>query len=740
MVRAQGGWLPPGPPSLSLHAMPHRIPTRALWFAVALLTGGSAFLPVAAQGRCAPAPTALVLSGGGAKGLAHVGVLRALERAGIRPDLIVGSSMGSVVGALAASGYSAASIDSIARALPLAEVFRTHEPRGPAAWGARLPLLLWEEGEQGFAIQGASVEQRAIGGMLGEVLLRGNLLARGDFDRLPIPLRVVATNLADRGITPFASGDLARAVRASIAIPLVFTPQRIGDSVYADGGLSANIPVEVARRAGARRVIVSDVTELPSDTLNLESPFVVADRLLNWLFRQPDAELDATDLMIRSPIGAFRALDFSPGAIDALIALGERTADSALAAWRCRPEGAATTPPLGRLPAVVRVVDGPSADRAAVLQVRRALGLERTAPVDVALLGRRLARLADRELFKEVWLNPTGRGDTVLLQPTLTRLPRRVGGIGLSYDAELGGRLWAGVLDRHLPLLGTEASGVLTLNRFASSLEVTARRETRLGQSPFTPIARIDLRDTDMRRFGLDGLELPATQVLTARSEVGLERQLALGFRLSLLAAHESWRERDLVDERRLTRSTVGGAIHLQRLGLDREELANVEVRVTEAYSRAAAVIRFNGAFGGFRLEPRVRLGVGHDLPANMVFTLGGADGFPGLHLGERPGDNEALVSLTLTRPLIGPIRLRIGGAWGRTAFGETSFLTPNGDVRPDRILPGAYTAGRWFGPEGWLVGARVGVGSDTPIGPVRLEYGVNDAGRKVVFLRVGRW
>ncbi|MEZ4379373.1 MAG: hypothetical protein R3B35_13935, partial [Gemmatimonadales bacterium] len=153
-----------------------------------------------------------------------------------------------------------------------------------------------------------------------------------------------------------------------------------------------------------------------------------------------------------------------------------------------------------------------------------------------------------------------------------------------------------------------------------------------------------------------------------------------------------------------------------------------------------AAVIRFNGAFGGFRLEPRVRLGVGHDLPANMVFTLGGADGFPGLHLGERPGDNEALVSLTLTRPLIGPIRLRIGGAWGRTAFGETSFLTPNGDVRPDRILPGAYTAGRWFGPEGWLVGARVGVGSDTPIGPVRLEYGVNDAGRKVVFLRVGRW
>src|SRR5690606_24825898 len=115
VVRAQGGWLPPGPPTLSLHAMPHRIPTRALWFAVALLTGGSAFLPVAAQGRCAPAPTALVLSGGGAKGLAHVGVLRALESAGIRPDLIVGSSMGSVVGALAASGYSAASIDSIAR-------------------------------------------------------------------------------------------------------------------------------------------------------------------------------------------------------------------------------------------------------------------------------------------------------------------------------------------------------------------------------------------------------------------------------------------------------------------------------------------------------------------------------------------------------------------------------------------------------------------------------------------------
>jgi len=686
-----------------------------------------------AQGRCDGGLTALVLSGGGAKGLAHVGVLAALERAGVRPDLIVGSSMGSVVGALAASGYRAAEIDSIARALPLTDVFHTVEPRGPTAWGARFPLLLWAEGDRGFAVQGASVEQRAIGGMLGEVLLRGNLLARGDFDRLPIPLRVVATNMADRGVVAFASGDLAQAVRASIAIPLVFTPQRIGDSVYADGGLSANIPIQVARQAGATRVIVSDVTELPTDTLNLESPLVVADRLLNWLFRQPDDSLAAQDLYIRSPIGGFRALDFSPRAVDSLITLGRHTAQAALATWGCRDGLDAPVTDAGTLPRIVAIARG-GEDAGERELVRRALMLTEPVPLDLAQLGRLMRDLDEREVFKEVWLNPTGDADTVVLRPLVSRLPRRVGGIGLSYDAELGGRLWVGLLDRRLPFLGTEGSALLTSNRFANEWQFELRRETRFGQSAFTPLALVRLTDAEVRRFAQTGLELPTFDVRRVGVEVGLERQLALGFQLRLAGLVHSWQESDPVLDRERTVSTVGGIVVLQKLTLDREELARIELVVTREYLRSSIDLRFSGALGGFRLEPRLRAGYGRDLPGDEVFTLGGVDGFPGLHIGERPGDNELMGSLALQRRLTGPINIRLTGAVGRTAFHRTEFLTGSA------AFPGFAPEGDILGGVGWLAGGKVGIGLGTPLGPIRLEYGLNSESRSTVFLRVGHW
>lgn len=716
------------------HYVPPTMPRR-FWSLTALamlaLTGTTP-----AQGHCGGGVTALVLSGGGAKGLAHVGVLAALERAGIRPDLIVGTSMGSVVGALAASGYRAAEIDSIARTLPLADVFHAVEPRGPAAWGARLPLLLWAEGEGdlGFAIQGASVEQRAIGGMLGDVLLRGNMLARGDFDRLPIPLRVVATNMADRGIVAFASGDLAQTVRASIAIPLVFTPQRIGDSVYADGGLSANIPIAVARQAGATRVIVSDVTELPSDTLNLESPLVVADRLLNWLFRQPADSLHDQDLYIRSPIGGFRALDFSPQAVDSLILLGRRTADSALVAWRCRDDRGAAGTNAGVLPRVVMMANGGGEDAGERERIRRALELTEPVPLDLVRLGRQVHELSDREVFKEVWLNPSGTADTVVLRPLVSRLPRRVGGIGLAYDAELGGRLWVGLLDRRIPLLGTEGSALLTSNRFANELQLELRRETRFGQSAFTPLALVRLTDAEVRRFAQSGLELPTVDVRRAAVEVGLERQLALGFRLRLAGLVHAWQESDPVLDRTRTLSTVGGVAVLQKLTLEREELARAVLVVTREYLRASVDLRFSGALGGFRLEPRLRAGYGRDLPADETFTLGGVDGFPGLHIGERPGDNELMGSLALQRPLMGPIKLRLTGAVGRTAFHRTEFLTG------DAAISGFAPEGDLLGGAGWLAGGKLGLGIDTPLGPIRLEYGLNSEHRSTVFLRVGRW
>src|SRR3954465_15133449 len=218
-----------------------------------LITSLVSVTPAVAQ-TCRPARTALVLSGGGAKGLAHIGVLRVLDSLGIRPDMVVGSSMGAIIGAMYASGYTGREIDSLARSLPIADLFRTYQPLAPRSWGPVQPLLLWDQGERGFNLQSASVAENEVNALVNAAMLRGNLLARGNFDSLPIPFRAVATDLSNRSVVVLSSGDLARAVRASFSIPLIFTPESLGGRILADGGLGANIPTTVARAAGAQRL------------------------------------------------------------------------------------------------------------------------------------------------------------------------------------------------------------------------------------------------------------------------------------------------------------------------------------------------------------------------------------------------------------------------------------------------------------------------------------------------------
>ncbi len=713
---------------------------------VLLLCTPMPFRGLAAQSdlpACQSGVTALVLSGGGAKGLAHVGVIAALEAAGIRPTLIVGTSMGAMIGSLYAAGYSAHEIDSLARGLASDDLFRTKELRGPAAWGALLPLVLWEEGSHGFSLQSSAGRQPEVNAVVSAIMLRGNLLARGDFDRLPIRLRVVATDLRDRGIVVLSGGDLAQAVRASIAIPLVFPPEQIGSLMLTDGGLSANIPVNVARAEGATRVLVSDVTERPADTLALDSPLVIADRLLNWLFRQPADTLGAQDLLVRPSVDGFRSLDFSPAAVDSLIRLGRIAGDAMVAAWRC---AGVAMPPLRAVPLPTQLlgVTGSSEDASGIRLVRRALALDAAQRVDEALLRQQLFVLGQREVFRELWLGPQGNGDSVTFHPTLRRLPRRVVGIGIAYDTELGGRVWGGFLDRNIPLLHAEASGVLALGRFRRDLELTGRRQTLLGRATFSPVLTLGLRTEDVRRFDRAGVELEADDLRQVVATAGVERTLGRNLRLAVMAEARSWRDIGLQSRVRTSGEAIGVRLAIERLGEDRDRGARVQAAWTTRYRFVSGDVRTRSYLGSMRLEPHLRLGIGERLPVVLTFPLGGDDGFPGLHLGERRGDREAYASLALSRAVVGPLRLRVLGAIGRTAVGDVPTTLIGARSADHRVMGHHETLVRQRGglvaAGGWLTGARVGVGSDTPLGPVQVEYGWNDAGREALFLRVGRW
>jgi NTE family protein len=669
--------------------------------------------PVVSAQQCRATRTALVLSGGGAKGLAHIGVLRVMDSLGIRPDLIVGTSMGAVVGALYAGGYSGRELDSLARVAPLAALFRTYQPLAPRALGVLQPLVLWEQGDRGFALQSASVVEAEANALVNAALLRANLLARGDFDSLPIPFRAVATDLAHREPVIMKAGDLAQAVRASAAVPLLFAPERRDGRFLTDGGLSANIPVAVARAEGADRVIVVDATEHPTDSLDAYSPLLVADRLVQFLFQQHADSLAPGDLIVRPDVEGFTSLNFGRRNIERLIDRGAGAADSMLPRLACRDRRPVeAVRPLPTRLAGVRMRGVNASER---LALTRLLGLD-VGPqdtLDFELLRRRVRSLATAsEAFESVWLTPTGDGDSVALDLVIRRAARRVAGIGLAYDNELGGRMWAGIVDRRLFGRALEGAGALFLGELRRELSLGVRRNYQIGRQLFNPAATVRLANEDVRRFDRRGEEVGQAFTREAIGFAGIERPLAPGWDLAIGAEGRAWDEPGRAD-----RATVGGLARVTAATRQRGRVFRAELQWTGMYRRAAIEGTAGARFGIVRVAPRLRLGWGDGLPIQLGFPLGGDDGFPGYHLGERRGDREAMVGLLFTVPLKGPLLARVELAGGGT------------DARSARF-PGG----------GWTAGARVGLGAETPVGPVRFEYGLALRGRDALFVRIGRW
>jgi hypothetical protein len=553
------------------------------------------------------------------------------------------------------------------------------------------------------------VRAAEVNSLLSAALLRGNLIARGNFDALPIPFRAVATDLRDRSAVVLRQGDLARAVRASIAIPLVFPPESIGTRVLADGGLSANIPIAIAHEAGAVRVIVSDATERGQDSLDLFSPLALADRLLGFLFEQNADSVRAGDLVIRPEVEGFTSLDFSTDRVAQLIEAGKAAARLALADAPCLPHAPPTTHTLPTVLDTVITAGATPAERRAML---RLLGVERGQRLDLVRLRSRVRGLAASDAFDAIWLNPAGSGDTVRFELTPLRAARRAAGLGLAYDNELGGRMWIGIVDRNLFRLALDGSAALFLGELRRELAVGFRRPYQLTGRLVTPTLTAEIATESVRRFDLLREEATSLDTREARIFAGLERSLGRGWVATLGASAIAWREPGLDGAH-----AAGGMAQVAHTDRSSRQSVFGQAELTPTVARVAVEASPSIHFGLFDVRPVVRIGWGRRLPLQYRFQLGGTDGFPGLHIGELRGSREAMAGVAFTIPLKGAVVLVAEGAAGRSASG-----------------------GPLLDSEGWIAGARAGIGADTPIGPMRFDYGFASGGREALRVRLGRW
>jgi len=229
-----------------------------------------------------PPRIGLALGGGAARGFAHVGVIQVLEEAGIRPSLVAGTSAGSLVAAIYASGKSGAQLQQVAETMDEVAI---------ADWS----LQIFSRG----ALRGEALA-RYVNGQVNSRLI----------ENMPLPLGIVATDLNSGADTLFQRGDTGTAVRASSAVPAIFQPVKISGRDYVDGGLVSPVPVRAARKMGAELVIAVDISSPPEGNLAggtldiLLQTFTIMGKSINSF------ELRDADVVVRPVLTGISSADF----------------------------------------------------------------------------------------------------------------------------------------------------------------------------------------------------------------------------------------------------------------------------------------------------------------------------------------------------------------------------------------------------------------------------------------------
>ena len=274
----------------------------------------------------------LVLGGGGARGAAHIGVLKELERQHIPVDAIAGTSMGAIVGGLYASGVTPDELEEIVTSLNWAAAMSDSPPRSNLSYRRKQDHAYYPIGlEVGIRDSELLLPMGLVEGQKLDLILRElttKVANIDDFDALPIPFRAVATDIVKGEAYVMGQGDLARSIRASMSVPAILAPVLVDGHLLVDGGIAANLPIDVLRSMDVDIIIAVDV-EFPLYTADeLDSGLAISEQMLTALMHRETVRqietLSDNDVLIQPKLGTFNSSDFAniaetiePGAVAA---------------------------------------------------------------------------------------------------------------------------------------------------------------------------------------------------------------------------------------------------------------------------------------------------------------------------------------------------------------------------------------------------------------------------------------
>jgi NTE family protein len=426
----------------------------------------------------------LVLSGGGARGAAHVGVLKVLEELRVPVDLIVGTSMGSIVGGSYASGNSVAEMERDIGTITTANLFTDRPPRADLPMRRKAddsePYIIPELGVTGDGIvlpkgiiTGVSVEAQL------RKLVKFTTVPR--FDQLPIPFRAIATDLGTGEMVELKDGSLITAMRASMSVPGGMAPVRVGERQLVDGGLVRNLPVDVARAMGAEIVIAVNLGTPLMKPEQITSVLSVTGQMINILteqnVRRSLAELTPQDILVLPELGDFSAGNFDnlPKTVPIGEAAARKVADrlralslppEQYAALRLR-QGPASTESMITVVDEIRVEGTTRINAEVVLQ---SMNTEVGKPIDRDTLDLDLRRIYGRGDFENVGYTVEELDGRRLLTVKVQEKPEtHYLRFGLELEADLGQRsffnLYASHRAKALNRFGAEWKNDLVLGR-----------------------------------------------------------------------------------------------------------------------------------------------------------------------------------------------------------------------------------------------------------------------------------